>query len=194
MNTKDYTKSELTGLLEAVDLSSQSSSEGDLRALIIRAKELVGADYSICAMGTVASNGLSDVLTVVNGDYPEEWVRIYKSEGLHNADPVVRHHARFCGTQLWADTYRRYTDSEAKRFFSRAGDFGLNYGISSGVYVPGAEMVSIFSFAGSRNIFDAHNKEIVDILTLHLHKAFEKSYRMNLRPEVTAPTMYAERH
>jgi len=194
MNINNYTKSELTGILETVDLSAQSSSEEDLRALIIRTKELIGADHSICAMGRVAKNGLSEVLAIVNGDYPDEWVRIYQREGLHNTDPVVRHHTRFCGTQLWADTSRRYIDGDAKRFFSRASDFGLNYGISSGVYEPVAEMVSIFSFAGSLDIFDTHHKEIVDIVTLHLHRAFIRTHRADLRPEVTVPIMYATRH
>ncbi len=194
MNIKDYTKSELVGVLETVEFSSRCSNEGDLRQLIIRAKELVGADHSICALGKVSKNGLSDVLTVINGDYPEEWVGIYKSERLHKADPVVRHHTSFCGTQLWADTFRHYTDADAKRFFSRAADFGLNYGISSGVYVPGAEVVSIFSFGGSRDTFDSHHKMIVDIVTLHLHKAFARIYQSNLPTVINRPTIYDKKH
>ncbi len=194
MNVKDYTKSELVGVLETVEASSQSSNEADLRQLIISAKDLVGADHSICAMGKVSSNGLSDVLTVINGDYPEEWIGIYKSERLHKADPVVRHHTRFCGTQLWTDTFCRYTDADAKHFMNRAGDFGLNYGISSGVYIPGEEMVSIFSFGGSRDVFGPHHKRIVDIVTLHLHKAFVRTFRINLQAEVGLPNIYLKKH
>ncbi|MFQ5586221.1 MAG: autoinducer binding domain-containing protein [Thermodesulfobacteriota bacterium] len=190
MNVKDFSKSELIGVLKAVEFSTQCSNEGHIRQLIINVKELIGAEHSICAMGRLSPNGVSDVMTVVNGDYPEEWVTIYKSEELHKADPVVRFHTRFCGTQLWADTFQRYTDAESRQFLNHAADFRLHYGISSGVYVPGAESRSIFSFGGFRDTYEPHHKKIVDYVTLHLHKAFVRICRSNRQTVINVPTLY----
>jgi len=177
MNTKDFSKCELVSILEAIELSTNCWSEEHLRQLMVRTKELVGADYSICALGTVPQRGGAEVLSLINGDYPEEWVGIYTKEDLYKIDPVVRFHGRFCGTQLWGDTFRRYTDAEAKQVINRASDFGLYYGISSGVSIPDTDIASIFSFGGAKDIFTDRQKKVVDVVTLHLHKAFVRICR-----------------
>ena len=172
MNSKEFSKCELVSILEAIELSTNCWTEEHLRQLMVRTKELVGADYSICALGTVPQRGGAEVVSLINGDYPEEWVALYTKEDLYKVDPVVRFHGRFCGTQLWSDTFRRYTDADAKGVINRAGDFGLYHGVSSGVSIPGTDIASIFSFGGSNNTFTEHQKKVVDVVTLHLHKAF----------------------
>lgn len=190
-NLDQYSHNELTDLLNAVKFSAQCCSTEDIQELLIIVKTIIGAEYSICAIGKVKKDGSAEVLRVVNGDYPNEWLKIYTREKLYNIDPVVRHHTRFCGTQFWADTFRQYTDSETQRFYKRAAVFGLKYGISSGVYIPGVEVMSIFSFGGSQNIYNDHHKQIVDIVTLHIHKAFVRVFQKQSPIKVFSLTNYS---
>lgn len=115
---------------------------------------------------------------IINGNYPEEWVNMYKSERFYTRDPIVKFHSRFVMTQFWSDTFKSYKDKETNKFLQRAADFGLKYGISSGVHDPELENTSLFSFAGNRQRFNLHHKKVMDIVVPHLHNALAGIYEL----------------
>lgn len=173
---KDFSKSELISILETIEAASKCKNNTEVQQLLLQAKELFCADYTVCGLGEFGPNGQIEMLNVVNGNYPAEWLDIYLKEDLKEKDPIMRHQVRFMMTQLWSDTFKLYTDESSKRFLSNAGDFNLKYGISGGIYDPEIKIFSIFSFAGDNNRFAKHQKKIVDLLTPHLHRAARKQY------------------
>jgi hypothetical protein len=113
---------------------------------------------------------------VVNGDYPEEWLKLYMAEELYKTDPIVDYHLKFSMTQLWSDTYKLYGDRTSRDFIKRASGFGLNQGITGGIHDQDSLYTSIFSFASGTERFSVRHKKIVDIMTLHLHRALVRTY------------------
>ncbi len=180
MDYKGFSKKELMDILYVVQAASVCETEADMVKIIHKARELVCADYCICGIEGKTGDGLSPVLQIVNGNYPEEWLNIYLAEKFYKIDPVIRHHLKFGMTQVWSDTFKFYNDKASGDFLNCAADFGLKHGISSGVFDPEEKNISIFSFASntSRNGFKSHSKKIVDILIPHLHKSLARSRKM----------------
>ncbi len=177
MEAKDLSKSELIAVLEVIEDAVGCDSEAALHGTILRVKELVCADYAVCGLARAPAGDPIEVLTVINGSYPEEWLRVYMDERLYTKDPVVRHHARFTTTQLWTDTFRFYRDETSSTFLHRAYDFGLKNGLTSGVFDPVAQKTSLFSFAGDgEEAFGVHHKKVVDLVVPHLHRAIIKVF------------------
>lgn len=184
--SKDFCKNELITILEIIESARICGTEACLQQLIIQAKELLNADYCICGLGKTGANGLSEVLMIANGDYPAEWLNLYKTEELHKVDPIVKHHCQFSSmTQFWSDSFRSYADEISKKFLNDASDFGLRYGITGGVYVPETKNISLFSFASNHNRFSVHHKKIADILTLHFHKTLVQIYESKNMTELS---------
>lgn len=171
MDYKELFKKELMETLDIIQHLLSCKNEADIKILLERTKELVCGEYSICGLVTHDSNGLEDVVNIINGSYPEEWFTAYKEKRLYTIDPIVWHHYKFSETQMWIDTYKRYADKASPEFIYDAGSFGLNYGISSSIKSPHNRLVSIVSVANSRNHFGTHQKIIVDILAPYFHQA-----------------------
>ncbi len=181
MPPKDLTKKELIEVLEIIEAARVCTDPVQLKPLILKAGELVSADYSICGIVETQSGFVKGISGVVNGNYPDEWFTHYMSERMYLRDPVVRHHASFSLAEFWTDIFKR-SDPEAKPLISYAGDFGLRHGISSSVYMPGEGSFGIFAFSGPADRFGKHHKSIVDIVTVHLSRALLNSFSMSGRP------------
>lgn len=173
---EDFSKQELITILETIEAARTSRGELSLKRLLKRAKELLCAENCICGLGRIREGRLLDISTVVNGDYPEEWLDAYMAERLYKKDPIINYHVQFSSTQLWSETFRRFTDDRTRGLIARASDFGLKYGISGGIFDPEENYISIFSFAGTTDRFKAHHKKIMDVITLHLHRALSRTY------------------
>jgi len=171
MSIKEFSREELINVLEIIEGTQNCPSERELKSLILRAKDVVCADYAICGLGKINGNMLSEVVNVVNGNYPRGWMETYMNEKLYFVDPVVRYYSRFSFTQYWSDIVKHFDDKLARPAIDCALDHGLNAGISSGIYVQEMESVGVFCFAAEKDRFDDHHKKIVDILALHLNKA-----------------------
>lgn len=168
---KGLSKKELVAIMEVIEYARNCNDNRDAQNLILRAKDLFDADYCICGLGKILPDGILAPTAIINGNYPKEWVDMYKREKLYTRDPVVKFHSRFVMTQLWSDTFEFYKNEETNKFLNRAGDFGLKYGISSGIYDPELENASLFSFASNGQRFNLHHKKVVDIIIPHLHNA-----------------------
>lgn len=175
MDSKDFSKEELIGILEVIEGARNCVSPDDLKDIIIKAKELVSADRAICGIAKVSEGEVKEIVSVVNGNYPMEWLSGYLSGKLYFVDPVVRFHTRFSLTQFWSDIFKVSTDRQSRLAIDHAADFGLRYGLSSGIYVPESDNVSILAFAGDRDRFSARHKKIMDIISLHINNALVKS-------------------
>jgi hypothetical protein len=181
MVSKDFSKGELVAILETIEASRSCDTEIDLRQLIMQTKELVCADYCICGLGRKGINDLSDVLMLVNGNYSQEWLNIYMKEELYKKDPVIKFLFQFLSTHLWSDMLKSYNDKISIQFLKRANDFGLNYGISSGIFTPETKTIGIFSYANKKKYFNVNHKRIIDIITPHVHGALLKVYATQKR-------------
>lgn len=177
MSIKGFSKKELVSILEIIEGTGVCSTEQELGRLLLRATEVLCADYSICGLGRVSCGELKDVVRIVNGNYPEDWLHRYTSERLYRIDPIIKRHARFSVTQLWSDIFKASNDDSSRAFIRNAADSGLRYGVSSGIFLPRHEEIGIFSFAAKKDRFDDWHKRIMDIITLHLNNALIKTVK-----------------
>lgn len=175
IRSKDLSKAELISVLEVIESARTCSSEAGVYALLRRSKDLLGADYVISGTGSISGLDVSDIVSVVNGNYPDEFVDKYCTEHYYKSDPVVRQLSRFSSPQLWSDIFKTAEGSFTKDVVGAARDFGLRYGVSSGVYVPETGCINVFSFAGPMDTFTGHHIKILEALTLHLNKALVRS-------------------
>ena len=190
-SSKGFSKKELVSILEVIEASQNCVTPLDVSTLLLQAKDLVSADYSICGMGRLYEGEIKDVIAVVNGNYPTEWLDVYFSEKFYRHDPVVRYHKSFSPAQTWSDILPRYDDVESRLVVGNAWDFGLRHGISTSVFSPGSEDLTIFAFAGGKDTFRGRQKEILDMLSLHLNGALLRVVRRGHRP-LKPPTSLEE--
>lgn len=182
MDLKDFSKEELISILEIIERARNCKGRNHLKDIMLRAKELVCADKAICGIAKVSDSDVTEVVTVVNGNYPEGWLARYTSEKLYLIDPVVRYHTRFSTTRFWDEIFKISKDRQERLVIEHASDFGLRHGISSGIYDPVNENIGIFAFGGEKDRFVPHHKKIIDILTLHLNNAlFRTTDKLLLR-------------
>jgi hypothetical protein len=174
IRSKDFSKTDLVSILEVIESARACGTEAGLKSVLLRSKDLLGADFAVSATCAISRTGPPRLVSVTNGNYPDEFVGIYLAEHFYETDPVVAYLSRFSLTQFWSDIFRNTDNSNSGHILGTAMDFGLRYGVSSGVYIPGREEINIFSFAGPRDGFTAHQKNILEILTLHLDKAIER--------------------
>ncbi len=174
---KDLTKKELIEVLDIIEGARSCSNPLQLKPLLLKAGELVLADYSICGLVEAEGGVVKGISAFVNGNYPEEWCSTYMERKLYINDPVVNYHMRFSMAEFWSNALKTADKDISKPVLEYAGDFGLKYGISSSIYVPGTGQMAMFAFSGARDRFSKHHKRIVDILTLHLNRALLSSTR-----------------
>ncbi len=164
--TNDLTKSELISILEVIDSSSACRSAECLRKLLLKIRDLIEADFSIC--GLIRKRDLEplDISALVNGSYPDTWLNRYISEKMHLTDPVVRHHTRFSDTILWKDLPE--SDESADRNIVMAMDHGIRHGLSGSIYLPGRDDIAVFAFSGPHDSFISRHAGILDTVLTHL--------------------------
>lgn len=168
MSLEDFTKTELVQILELIETAGSCSGAKDLQKLILTARDLVEADFAICGL---LKAGVPEIILHVNGNYPDEWIGRYMSEKFYLTDPVVRYISNYAHTQLWTDIFSAYKDDLSKKLIRDAGDFKINHGITSGIYIPELDNIAVFTFSGDKNRFTQRHRTIVDILMLHFNKA-----------------------
>lgn len=174
MNLNRFSKRDLCETLDVVNDTVCCKTEEDFKQLMERAKELINANNCICGLGRYDDQGLSEVKAIMNVSYPKEWLSVYEEKKLYLVDPIVNHQFKFSGTQLWADTYKKYKDTVPPDFIYNADSFGLKYGITSGLKSISKNLASIITFSNHSDYFKDHQKMIMDILTPHLHEALNR--------------------
>lgn len=171
MDYKKFSKVELAGILDVIQLAVQSNAESDIHVLLDKVKDMVCGDYSVCGIGKGGGEGVTEPPLVINGNYSEEWLRTYGGSRLYLKDPIIWHNFQHPGAQLWEETYDMYAEQVSRDFVSRSQDFGLYYGVSGGIFDPRSGIATIFTFSGKGNTFSGHQKDIMSIVSPHLHQA-----------------------
>lgn len=171
MGLEHLSKKDLIEVLEIVESAQACRSAEQMKQLILRAKDLVCADFTICGMINLCGETPNKIVKVVNGNYPTEWLTHYLSERFYFSDPVVKSLARFSMTRLWSEIYKEFDDESSSRVINCASDHGLKYGISTGIFLPERNNLAIFTFSGDRNRFNSRHKELIDFLALHLNSS-----------------------
>lgn len=179
MDYKRFSKEDLMEILDLIQSTFACKSEVDVKILLEKTKELVCAERSICGLMVYDGKGLPENKALINGSYPEGWFEVYKEKKLYEIDPIVWHHHKFLGTQIWTDTYKKYKEKVSPKFIHNAESFGLCFGIAGGIHSPNNMLTSIISFASSRNHFTTHQKAIIDTLTPHFHQAIIRVCKEN---------------
>ena len=177
---KDFTKRELAEILDIIQAALACKSEQDVITVTGKIMGLVSADMGVCALGEIDSGRL---LKVANHNWPTEWAIMYTGEELYKKDPVFLFNYEPCTSVEWKDATERFSGSPNKDIMSRACEFRLKYGISSGI-CGGSSKGSIFSFASERNRFSSHHLKILDLLTPHIHQALVKTLDAQTKADI----------
>lgn len=171
---KDFSKKELADMLDIIQKSIECRTEQDVAGVSASVKDLVSADYGVCGLGEVESGKLKNIVKIVNFDYPVEWLNMYAAEGLYAKDPIIKYNFEHYKTHLWSEAIETYQEAPYREFMNSASEFGLRYGIASGVCSKKGPKGSIFSFASSKEYFKNRQKKILDIVIPHVHCALER--------------------
>jgi DNA-binding CsgD family transcriptional regulator len=167
MHYNEFTKKDLADILDLIQISTTCKTEADIIKITSKLRDMVCADRAICAIGEVNTGRL---LKIVNLNWPTQWAETYMSEELYNNDPIIRYNYEFFKTHTWSEALKVFSDDEHVDLMNRASDFGLKYGLSSGVNGESYKG-SIFSFSGSKNSFSSYHMKVLDIVTPHIHQA-----------------------
>lgn len=167
----DFSKDELVAILEIIEGACMCDSADKMKALLLRTKDLVEADYAACGIGELEGFGLGDRITVINGNNPKEWIDMYVAGKMHRSDPMVKYHARCSMAQVWSEILKGPLDTESMRTAELAMSFGIRHGVSNGVYVPEENKLGIFAFSSPQDRFRDHHKKLIDVVSLHLNRA-----------------------
>jgi DNA-binding CsgD family transcriptional regulator len=176
MNFKDFSKKELSEILDVIQATIGVKDESELIKILARVRELVCADYGVCGLGEVDKKGLSSIVMILNLNYPAEWLSVYGKEKLFLKDPIMRYNLQFRGSYLWTEAFELFKGKQYSDFMRLASDFGLKYGVADGVNGPCLDRGSIFSFSSGKEGFKPHHKKILDILTPHMHQTLVRIY------------------
>ncbi len=174
MGYRDFSRQELTLILEIIHATLACRNDSDLTKLVARVKELVSADHGVCGIGVIKSGRLSSVKKIFNLDYPEQWMQLYASKELYKVDPIVHHHMISEKSYLWNEATEKLTEKEDISFMCLARDFGLRHGVAAGFKGGSTGLTSLFSFSGAGDRFRSHHKEILNALVPHVHIALER--------------------
>ena len=174
MGYSDFSRTELTQILDIIHTSLACRNDADLTKLLARIKELVAADHGVCGIGSMCAGRLTGVKKIFNLDYPDQWMKIYAAKELYRVDPIVRHNLKTKGSYFWEEATNKDTEKEDKSFMRLASDFGLRYGVAAGFKGPTSDLVSLFSFSGDGARFKKRHKEILNTLVPHVHIALER--------------------
>ena len=168
MDYKKFSKKDLLGMLELIQSSLTCKTEDDVLMLLEKVKEFVCAEKGICAIGDIDSVKL---IKIINYDYPNEWKELYVAEELYNADPIIHYNDKHLESFLWSEALLKLPNKPYKKMMQMASEFGLKHGIASGNHDLGNNNGTIFSFSSPKNTFINYHKEVLNILSPHLHQA-----------------------
>lgn len=173
-NLTDLSKRDLLFLLGLISKSLSVQTDEDLRNLLLSTKHLIPAEDIVAGLATINDKNQDlEVKRIVNVSYSPDWLALYMERKYFLIDPILQTHYRTFQTQIWAETYKKYSSPIDKNFISHSRDFGLINGISLGV-ASSKTGGSLFSFSGRNVLRHSHYLAILETLVPHLHAALSK--------------------
>jgi DNA-binding CsgD family transcriptional regulator len=125
---------------------------------------------AVCCIGRRKNADHLEITELVNVSFPGEWLKIYLDKNLQDVDPIVINHFKHFKPQMWTKTRKKtpYIDWE---FITLVKDFGLEDGVSHGVYDWQNSKGSLFSFSGVPVKEQCYAEKVLQIIIPIFHIA-----------------------
>lgn len=179
---KSLSKSDLVSILGLIEYARRCRSNESFRELLMRIKDLLDADYAICGSAAVKGVEVKGLVSAVNGNLPDAWLNHYAMEEFCAEDPILNYHARYSRPEIWSEALKAVDTVESRQVYNHATDFGLKHGVAVGIYVPERQELCVCSFSSGKDVFRERQKNVLDVLSLHLNSAYSRSLEVIVRP------------
>ncbi len=167
-------KRDLFFLLELISRSLTVQDDEDMRNLLLSAKHLIPAENIVAGLACInIQSQVIEVKKIVNVSYSPDWLALYMERKYFLIDPILQTYYRTFQTQIWSETYKKYSSPAEKEFISHSRDFGLMNGVSLGL-ASSSTGGSLFSFSGRTLPRHPHYLALLETLVPHLHTALSK--------------------
>ncbi|MBI3359407.1 MAG: autoinducer binding domain-containing protein [Nitrospirae bacterium] len=172
----DLTKQELYDLLEIAYAALTIHEDAGLQKLFLRIQKIIPCEHIVSGLGKVnCKEGSQNIVKIVNGSYPADWLSLYMRQGYASVDPVLLYHFRWFKTQVWSETFRRATATDEQKFIDAARWHGLSHGITMGIPDMHNLTGSLFSFSGKSIAKQPRDIAILEFLLPYLHAALTRT-------------------
>ncbi|WP_178087803.1 helix-turn-helix transcriptional regulator [Methylacidimicrobium cyclopophantes] len=115
-------------------------------------------------------------------DYPEEWLRRYFCQGYSRIDPVLQSYAASFQIVSWSPLLQKVQSKRSRAFVREATDFGMEYGLTCGLYEAGTSQATLFSFSGKELEQEIRHQTVLHHLVPHLSGAIIRASGIPANP------------
>lgn len=176
-------------LIELISCAVLCESENDLIAVAEHLKKILPFDSAACSLASISPQKTITPISIVNINYPEEWIGLYVEHQYYEQDPIYLENFKHFRIQEWKETYKRY--GAPKIFLSTAEDFGLRNGYTHGVRNHTGNIGSLLSLSGTSIECCERSVTILDIVLPHFHQALlkiaERQGHQRSAPQILTP-------
>lgn len=146
----------------------------DIHAVASNYKEQLGFDHFF--YGALIPTSFAKPSLLIITDQPDDWREHYQQQAYLPIDPTATHCINNVTPLLWSSlTDLRKDNSQVKKLFSDADDFGVHTGVSIPLHSHGAEAAMLSLTHGQDNQkFEKHiNRTLpeTNLLACYLHEA-----------------------
>jgi len=168
-----------------INLLKKCNSTNELKKILVALCKAYNYHYIIYNIQIIHPFENTEYFAV--GNYPEEWLEMYKSNNYANIDPVIAYCIEHKKAIFWHNTYSPESAIEIINFFNHAKEFGLYDGISKGIKIKENE-IGILSIAKDEILTlddesSVDTLQMIDILQPYIHetimKVSKKSFNIN---------------
>src|SRR5574341_8666 len=179
MRIEHLSKQDAIILLEMISESLACSSEEQVLHLMSKLSALLPYQAALSCISKLGANGAIEDLTVVNVDYPADYLAELAKRELVMKAPVVRENFKSFRLQYWADTFKQQPlTQDIHTIFSLAEDYGFHKvstgcGYGHGVRNLKGTEGSFFCYQGLDR--SSRTEEILSLVIPHFHEALRRS-------------------
>lgn len=179
MKIKHLSKQDMIILLELVHESLSCGSEDEIRNVMSKLSALIPYQAAVSFISKIGANGTLGSMTVVNVDYPVEYLVELGKNGLAIKDPIVIENFKSFKMQYWADTFKRHHSftEDTRKILALAEDFGFHKVRSGCGYAHGVSNLkrtegTFFCYQGLER--SSRTEEILELVIPHFHEALRR--------------------
>lgn len=176
-------------LIEVIDSAVSVETETDLLTVAESLKDILPFDSAACSLASITPQKIITPISIVNINYPVEWIGLYVKNRYYERDPIYLENFRHFKLQEWKQTYKRY--EAPKTFLSNAEDFGLRNGYTHGVRNHQGDIGSLLSLSGTSIENGERSETILNIVLPHFHQALlriaERQGHDRTAPKILTP-------
>lgn len=176
-------------LIEVISTAVACETETDLHAVAEHLKKLIPFDSAACSLASISPQKTITPISIVNINYPDEWIGLYVKHRYYERDPIYLENFRHFRLQEWKQTYKQH--GAPKSFLSTAEDFGLRNGYTHGVRNHAGNVGSLLSLSGTSIERGERSETILNLVLPHFHQALlkiaERQGHRRTAPQILSP-------